>query len=70
MFFPSGFLPLSRYTLISGEILRVETCIACAEADLENRPYARENCAELVRRAFLTDPRNLCKRCAGHPNMC
>ena len=40
--------PFARFSL--------ETFIACTEADFENRPCARENCAKLVRGAFPTDP--------------
>ena len=36
---------------------RIETFIACSEADFENRAYAQENCAKLARTAFPTGPR-------------
>ena len=49
---------------------RVETFFACTEADFENRPCARENCAKLVRRAFPTGPRKFVRKMCGGIRKC
>ena len=47
---------------------RVEKFIACTEADIENRPCARENCAKLVRRELPTCPGEVVRKmCGGIP---
>ena len=46
------------------------TLIPCTEADFENRPCARENCAKLVRRALATDPRKLVRKMCGGIQQC
>ena len=45
--------------------LRFETFIACTEADFENRPCARKNCARLVRGACPTGPRKFVRKMCG-----
>ena len=49
---------------------RVETFTACTEADLEDRPCARENCAKLVCGAFPTGPRKFVRKMYGGIQKC
>ena len=49
---------------------RLETFIACTEADIENRPCARENCAKLVREEFPTGPRKFVRKMCGCIRKC
>ena len=48
----------------------IETFIARTEADFENRPCARENCAKLVRGAFPTGPRKFVRKMCGGIRKC
>ena len=47
-----------------------ETFIACIEADFENRPCARENCAKLVRAAFSAGLRKFVRKMCGGIRKC
>ena len=50
--------------------IQKKTFIACTEADFENRPCARENCAKLVRGAFPTSPGNFVRKMCGGIQKC
>ena len=49
---------------------RVETFIACTEADFENRPCVRKNCAKFVRGALPTGPRKFVRKMCGGIRKC
>ena len=66
-------LPLSIWGKLQKQAIgtpRLETFIACTEADFENRPCVRKNCAKLVREEFPTGPRKFVRKMCGGIRKC
>ena len=61
----SGLMSTWSGCEIPKQFLRLETFIACADADVENMLCARQNCAKLVRVAVPTGARKFVRKMCG-----